>query len=114
MARKTHKDRVNELNARLESLSEHHDIPKVCGIVSGGPCKLSRHSGRLVQGDICERNYVRYRVRVHEVLCELLVQNIALSSSYAINRVLVDCLNSCILLAKCRGFHYCHIFVVLV
>ncbi|OAX43037.1 DUF1754-domain-containing protein [Rhizopogon vinicolor AM-OR11-026] len=29
MARKTHKDRVNELNARLESLSEHHDIPKV-------------------------------------------------------------------------------------
>ncbi|OJA19544.1 carbomoyl phosphate synthetase large subunit [Rhizopogon vesiculosus] len=29
LARKTHKDRVNELNARLESLSEHHDIPKV-------------------------------------------------------------------------------------
>ncbi|KAJ8597626.1 putative C31G5.21 protein [Rhizopogon salebrosus TDB-379] len=29
LARKTHKDRVNELNAKLESLSEHHDIPKV-------------------------------------------------------------------------------------
>ncbi|KAF9225450.1 DUF1754-domain-containing protein [Gyrodon lividus] len=29
MAHKTHKDRVNELNAKLESLSEHHDIPKV-------------------------------------------------------------------------------------
>ncbi|KAI6136332.1 hypothetical protein F5141DRAFT_1073854 [Pisolithus sp. B1] len=28
-ARKTHKDRVNELNAKLEALSEHHDIPKV-------------------------------------------------------------------------------------
>ncbi|KIJ66280.1 hypothetical protein HYDPIDRAFT_109273 [Hydnomerulius pinastri MD-312] len=29
MAHRTHKDRVNELNAKLESLSEHHDIPKV-------------------------------------------------------------------------------------
>ncbi|KZS93451.1 DUF1754-domain-containing protein [Sistotremastrum niveocremeum HHB9708] len=29
MAVKTHKDRVHEFNAQLESLSEHHDIPKV-------------------------------------------------------------------------------------
>lgn len=29
MASKTHKDRVAEFNAKLESLSEHHDIPKV-------------------------------------------------------------------------------------
>ncbi|KIK96395.1 hypothetical protein PAXRUDRAFT_826019 [Paxillus rubicundulus Ve08.2h10] len=29
MAHRTHKDRVNEFNAKLESLSEHHDIPKV-------------------------------------------------------------------------------------
>ncbi|KAF8560031.1 DUF1754-domain-containing protein [Imleria badia] len=29
IAHKTHKDRVNEFNAKLESLSEHHDIPKV-------------------------------------------------------------------------------------
>lgn len=29
LAGKTHKDRVNEFNAHLESLSEHHDIPKV-------------------------------------------------------------------------------------
>ncbi|KAF8225099.1 DUF1754-domain-containing protein [Tricholoma matsutake] len=29
LATKTHKDRVNEFNAHLESLSEHHDIPKV-------------------------------------------------------------------------------------
>lgn len=28
-ADKTHKDRVNEFNAKLEALSEHHDIPKV-------------------------------------------------------------------------------------
>ncbi|KAF4623341.1 hypothetical protein D9613_002222 [Agrocybe pediades] len=28
LAHKTHKDRVNEFNAHLESLSEHHDIPK--------------------------------------------------------------------------------------
>ena len=31
LANKTHKDRVNEFNAHLESLSEHHDIPKVTG-----------------------------------------------------------------------------------
>ncbi|KAI9512528.1 DUF1754-domain-containing protein [Russula earlei] len=29
LARKTHKDRVHELNTKLEALSEHHDIPKV-------------------------------------------------------------------------------------
>ncbi|KAI0068136.1 DUF1754-domain-containing protein [Artomyces pyxidatus] len=29
MANTTHKDRVHEFNAKLESLSEHHDIPKV-------------------------------------------------------------------------------------
>ncbi|KAF8832100.1 hypothetical protein HHX47_DHR1001013 [Lentinula edodes] len=29
LANKTHKDRVNEFNSHLESLSEHHDIPKV-------------------------------------------------------------------------------------
>jgi hypothetical protein len=30
LASKTHKDRVNEFNSKLEALSEHHDIPKVC------------------------------------------------------------------------------------
>ncbi|TFK77354.1 DUF1754-domain-containing protein [Pluteus cervinus] len=29
MAHKTHKERVDDLNKHLESLSEHHDIPKV-------------------------------------------------------------------------------------
>ncbi|KAL0951535.1 hypothetical protein HGRIS_008219 [Hohenbuehelia grisea] len=29
LAHKTHKDRVNEFNSHLETLSEHHDIPKV-------------------------------------------------------------------------------------
>ncbi|KAH9982841.1 hypothetical protein BGW80DRAFT_1265242 [Lactifluus volemus] len=29
LAGKTHKDRVHEFNAKLEALSEHHDIPKV-------------------------------------------------------------------------------------
>jgi hypothetical protein len=36
MANKTHKDRVNEFNNKLEALSEHHDIPKVCFIGSRG------------------------------------------------------------------------------
>lgn len=30
LAGMTHKDRVAEFNNHLESLSEHHDIPKVC------------------------------------------------------------------------------------
>lgn len=29
MAATSHKDRVHEFNSKLESLSEHHDIPKV-------------------------------------------------------------------------------------
>jgi protein FAM32A len=29
LAHKTHKERVQEFNAHLETLSEHHDIPKV-------------------------------------------------------------------------------------
>jgi len=29
LANKSHKDRVNEFNTKLEALSEHHDIPKV-------------------------------------------------------------------------------------
>lgn len=29
LATTTHKDRVHEFNAKLETLSEHHDIPKV-------------------------------------------------------------------------------------
>jgi hypothetical protein len=29
LAGKTHKDRVHEFNSKLETLSEHHDIPKV-------------------------------------------------------------------------------------
>jgi hypothetical protein len=33
MASKTHKDRVQEFNSKLEMLSEHHDIPKV-GLLS--------------------------------------------------------------------------------
>ena len=31
-AHMTHKDRVHEFNQKLEALSEHHDIPKVCGL----------------------------------------------------------------------------------
>ncbi|KDQ63281.1 hypothetical protein JAAARDRAFT_168940 [Jaapia argillacea MUCL 33604] len=29
LANKSHKDRVSDFNAKLEALSEHHDIPKV-------------------------------------------------------------------------------------
>lgn len=31
-AHMTHKDRVHEFNSKLEALSEHHDIPKVCDL----------------------------------------------------------------------------------
>jgi hypothetical protein len=48
LAGKTHKDRVHEFNSKLESLSEHHDIPKVniAGIFSTPP--LIASSLRLV------------------------------------------------------------------
>lgn len=29
MAMKSHRERVNDFNAALEQLSEHHDIPRV-------------------------------------------------------------------------------------
>ncbi|KAG6910536.1 hypothetical protein DXG01_009955 [Tephrocybe rancida] len=41
LASKTHKDRVSEFNNHLESLSEHHDIPKVDGLESPMECALS-------------------------------------------------------------------------
>lgn len=38
MATKTHKDRVNEFNSKLEALSEHHDIPKARWLFLGILC----------------------------------------------------------------------------
>lgn len=50
LANKTHKDRVNEFNAHLESLSEHHDIPKVNGCVPPQLMShLTHHKTRLDQ-----------------------------------------------------------------
>ncbi|KAJ3866104.1 hypothetical protein EV359DRAFT_37352 [Lentinula novae-zelandiae] len=48
LANKTHKDRVNEFNSHLESLSEHHDIPKVriSFLVWGFPCSNNFATGR--------------------------------------------------------------------
>ncbi|KAF5352661.1 hypothetical protein D9756_005978 [Leucocoprinus leucothites] len=37
LAGKTHKERVNEFNAKLEALSEHHDIPKASTYASVRP-----------------------------------------------------------------------------
>lgn len=47
LAHQTHKDRVHEFNSKLEALSEHHDIPKVCGSlwlveVKANECLMSR------------------------------------------------------------------------
>lgn len=48
LAGKTHKDRVNELNTKLETLSEHHDIPKVNYIGNLLVSRLINASIRLV------------------------------------------------------------------
>ena len=48
LAGKTHKDRVNELNTKLETLSEHHDIPKVNSIGNLLVSRLINASIRLV------------------------------------------------------------------
>lgn len=44
MAKQTHKDRVHEFNEKLESLSEHHDIPKVRSATSLVSPRYSRKS----------------------------------------------------------------------
>ena len=46
LADKSHKDRVNEFNSKLEALSEHHDIPKVCCFISN-PYRPMLTSGHL-------------------------------------------------------------------
>lgn len=92
MARKTHKDRVNELNAKLESLSEHHDIPKVCTISWRSVQSLTALV-RLVQVNIYKIR-VQHRVRLKDCgfvrACgaEFLWRRL---SSYH-HHVLVDCL----------------------
>ena len=45
-AGKTHKDRVHEFNAKLEALSEHHDIPKVRSVLQYAAAFLNAKSGR--------------------------------------------------------------------
>jgi len=45
LAGKTHKDRVNEFNAKLEALSEHHDIPKVHRQMLASPFFLTHYLG---------------------------------------------------------------------
>ena len=39
LANKSHKDRVNEFNSKLEALSEHHDIPKASYHVLDPTCR---------------------------------------------------------------------------
>ena len=63
MAMKSHRERVNEFNAALESLSEHHDIPRVrqdpvavvpakMGEQCGIDIRRSTFSARLVQSSL--------------------------------------------------------------
>lgn len=37
-AKKSHKDRVQEFNDKLERLSEHHDLPRVCTVPDSATC----------------------------------------------------------------------------
>ena len=52
LANKSHKDRVNEFNSKLEALSEHHDIPKVCFSLDNGAFGLTYNMYRLDQVNI--------------------------------------------------------------
>lgn len=66
-ARKSHKDRVSEFNAKLEALSEHHDLPRV-GLAD--QCVLVFHadicffSSRDWPGLICHSCHTIYPVAV--------------------------------------------------
>ena len=91
LANTTHKDRVNEFNSKLEALSEHHDIPKVC------PCTLLlrallhacyNRSDRVNVHHITA-NCSLYYVLSNAILCMLIhVQNVLRMTGY-----LVSCRN---------------------
>lgn len=53
MAHQTHTDRVNELNKKLEGLSDHHDMPRVSLRVGSADCRLVLDKSRGTLG--CRR-----------------------------------------------------------
>jgi hypothetical protein len=54
-ATKTHKERVEEFNSKLEALSEHYDIPKVSR-GGPGPDEDELTDGSLHRSDLVNRD----------------------------------------------------------
>jgi hypothetical protein len=67
LAGKTHKDRVNDFNTKLEALSEHHDIPKVSTSDNMSVPRLNSTSIRLVLDKVMGRLGVPPRSSFHRV-----------------------------------------------
>jgi hypothetical protein len=61
LAGKTHKDRVNDFNTKLEALSEHHDIPKVSTTGNLSVPLLISTSIRLVLDKECHLTALSFR-----------------------------------------------------
>lgn len=85
LAGKTHKERVSEFNNHLESLSEHHDIPKVrcCTFQSMPTCSI-RSPGRAWLSAILFGSFTYPSVLQSTLLLPLLQNerhNFGLSSS---------------------------------
>jgi hypothetical protein len=64
LAGKTHKDRVNDFNTKLEALSEHHDIPKVSATGNLSELRLISSSIRLVLDKECHLTAYSFRSTV--------------------------------------------------
>lgn len=81
LANKTHKDRVNEFNSKLEALSEHHDIPKVClqfdALLVFSGLTIHRRTGRTrirrVESCTILLLYFCVAVEIHRLLATYLV-----------------------------------------
>lgn len=80
LAGKTHKDRVNEFNSHLESLSEHHDIPKVCIVFPRVLCLLRDYALRLDQ----DKAFCCYPVYVRRTAAQWPVRHITSLPSIAL------------------------------
>ena len=88
LANTPHKDRVNEFNAKLEALSEHHDIPKVCSCTHllRAPLDACYYRSDRVNVHHIAADCSLYYVLSNAILCMLIhVQNVLRMAVYLVS-----------------------------
>ena len=89
LANTTHKDRVNEFNSKLEALSEHHDIPKVCSCIHFLRAPLHAcyyRSDRVNVHHLAANCCSLYYILSNAILCMLIhVQNVLRMAVYLVS-----------------------------